>query len=332
VVLASIVSQQGSTPRHTGTKMVIGADGRSYGTIGGSLLEASTIEEARSVITSGQSRLMDFDFTNQDVNISGMICGGKASVMLDYLSATQENLGFFRSWHDAVIHGQDFTALTLFQGADQAISVLGRCLLFNDGKITGRCPLSEADLETLITKVHNIYVASVILLKDWRAVLEPVRKPKTLYCFGAGHVARPTAHIAALAGFRVVVLDDRAEFSNMGRFPDAWEVRVIDDYSHALKDFSIDKDAFIVIFTREHLYDRIVLEQALKTGAGYIGMIASRRKREAIYQALRARGVRKEELARVHSPIGLDIGAETPEEIAVSIVAELIKEHSRQGT
>jgi len=133
-------------------------------------------------------------------------------------------------------------------------------------------------------------------------------------------------------GFRVVVVDDRAEFANAERFPDAGNVRVIDDFNHVLKDFDIDADSYIIIVTREHLYDRVVLEQALKTDAGYIGMIASRRKRNAIYQALLASDVKEEELARVHSPIGLDIGGETPEEIAVSIVAELIQERARQYT
>jgi xanthine dehydrogenase accessory factor len=148
---------------------------------------------------------------------------------------------------------------------------------------------------------------------------------------GAGHVSQPTAHIAALTGFRVVVMDDRAEFSNAKRFPDASEVHVIDDFQRAFEDCHIDNDSFIVIFTRNHMYDHVVLEQALKTDAGYIGMIASRRKRDSIYEALRTQGITEEDLTRVHSPIGLKIGGETPEEIAVSIVAELIQERSRQS-
>ena len=101
--------------------------------------------------------------------------------------------------------------------------------------------------------------------------------------------------------------------------------------NHALDGLEIDADSFIVIVTRGHQYDRAVLEQALKTSAGYIGMISSRRKREAIYEALMAQGVKKEQLEKVHSPIGIDIGGETPEEIAVSIVAELISVRSRQS-
>ncbi|MFC2069705.1 XdhC family aldehyde oxidoreductase maturation factor [Chloroflexota bacterium] len=330
LVLASIISQEGSAPRHLGTKMVIGMGYNSYGTIGGGLMEAGVVKAAKSVLDSGQSRLIDFDLTNENVNISGMICGGKATIILEYLGATQENIDFFRSLYDAVINGDDFTFITLFKDDDYTVSDIGHCLLFKDGKVAGHCHLSGEDLEQLITR--GTPIATAVRLKDWQILLEPMHKTKTLYCFGAGHVAKPTAHIAALVGFRVVVVDDRAEFSNAERFPDAWEVRVIDDFNHALKDFYIDADSFIVIFTREHLYDRVILEQALKTDAGYIGMIASRRKRGAIYQALTAKGVKEEELARVYSPIGLDIDAETPEEIAVSIVAELIKECSRHGT
>lgn len=331
LVLASIISQEGSAPRQTGTKMVIGMDGNGYGTIGGGLMEDNVVKAAKSVLDSGQSQLIDFDLTNQDANISGMICGGKATVMLEYIGASPENTGLFRSLHETVINRDNVTHITLFKDDNRAISDSSHCLLFNNGKITGHCPLAGADLEQLITKVRGTRIATIVRFKDWRVFLEPVRKIKTLYCFGAGHVARPTAHIAALAGFSVVVVDDRAECAQKEHFPDAREVRVINDFNHAFKDFYIDTDSLIVIFTHDHLYDLIILEQALKTDASYIGMISSRKKRDTIYKALMAKGVKEEELARVHSPIGLDINAETPEEIAVSIVAELIQESARNG-
>ncbi|MFH1647333.1 MAG: XdhC family aldehyde oxidoreductase maturation factor [Chloroflexota bacterium] len=329
LVLASIVKQQGSAPRHAGARMVIGADGRSYGTIGGSLLEAGAIEAATSVIAARLSKLIDFDLTGQDTNVPGMICGGTATVLLEYLGATPENIDFFRRLHDAVMDGDDVTLVTLYRAAGNAVSDTRHCLLYHDGKMAGECPLSGADLQNLAAAARGAGSAAVIGIKDWQVVLEPVRKTRKLYCFGAGHVAKPTAHLAALVGFRVVVADNRAEYASTERFPDAHDVRLISDYRRALDGLDIDADSFIVIFTHSHLSDRFVLEQALKTDAGYIGMIASRKKREAVYRALREKGVTPEELARVHSPIGLDIGAETPEEIAVSIVAELIQERSR---
>jgi xanthine dehydrogenase accessory factor len=127
-----------------------------------------------------------------------------------------------------------------------------------------------------------------------------------------------------MAGFRVEVLDDRAEFARSDRFPEASGVHVLPSFYQAMTGFPIDSAAHIVIVTRGHLHDKTVLAQALKTPADYIGMIGSRRKRDTIYKELRKEGFSDADLARVHCPIGLDIGAETPEEIAVSIVAEMI--------
>jgi xanthine dehydrogenase accessory factor len=158
-------------------------------------------------------------------------------------------------------------------------------------------------------------------------LIEPVLPADTVFLFGAGHVAQPTARLAAFVGFRVRVVDDRAEFANAERFPEAEEVRVATDFDSALKGFAIDRSAFIVIVTRGHLHDKTVLMQALRTEAAYIGMIGSRRKRDHIFNASLKQDFTEADLKRVHSPIGLDIGAETPEEIALSIVAELV--HAR---
>ena len=116
----------------------------------------------------------------------------------------------------------------------------------------------------------------------------------------------------------------------MERFPEAADIVVAKDFAVALEDLPIDSDSFVVILTRGHRYDREVLEQALRTDAGYIGMIGSLRKRDAIYSALLESGVNPGDIKRVHSPIGLAIQAETPEEIAVSIVAEMIAERAKQ--
>jgi len=129
-------------------------------------------------------------------------------------------------------------------------------------------------------------------------------------------------------GFPVVVVDDREEFADAGQFPEAREVRCM-PFGGVMARLPVDVHAFVVIVTRGHLYDKEVLGQALRTEARYIGMIGSRRKRDLIYKRLLEEGFTEEDLARVHSPIGLDIGAETPEEIAVSIVAELIDVRAR---
>jgi len=328
VVLISVMSMEGSAPRHSGTKMVVSANGKSYGTIGGSLIEANAIKESKEIMPSGKSKILYHELTGKDAAAPGMICGGKAETLLDYLSPAGENREFSRQWYDAVQRGKDFYILTHLQGDKDTLRVLGHAVLRNDGSVAGNTSLSAEDVEKLKPELHNISATAVLPLDDTRVMVDRLRRQKTLYCFGAGHVAVPTAHLAALVGFRVVVFDDRAEFANAERFPEAADVIVVEDFNRALEGLEIDNDSFIVIVTRGHQYDRVVLEQALKTSAGYIGMISSKRKRAAIYEALLAEGVRQQQLDFVHSPIGIAIGGETPEEIAVSIVAELIQVRS----
>jgi xanthine dehydrogenase accessory factor len=330
VVLVSIMSMQGSTPRRSGTKMAVGADGKGYGTIGGSLLEDAAIRESKKVFSSGKSKVLSYELTGKDPTAPDMICGGRAEILLEYLPATQENNEFSRQWHEAVQRGKDFYLLTRLKCEDDAIEISGHSIIYSDGG-----PFSPestvVDIEKLKPELRNITDTAVLAIGDARVMVDHIRKLKTLYCFGAGHVAVPTAHLAALAGFRVVVIDDRPEYANAERFPEAHDIVVIKDFNNAFEAQEVDEDSFIVIVTRGHQYDRMVLEQSLKTNAKYIGMISSRRKRDAIYEYLMSQGVKKERLEQVHSPIGINIGGETPEEIAVSIVAELIKVRSEQS-
>jgi xanthine dehydrogenase accessory factor len=158
--------------------------------------------------------------------------------------------------------------------------------------------------------------------------IEPLATP-SVYIFGAGHISCTISKIAKMAGFRVVVIDDREEFANCQRFPEADEIllRPFDSI-----DLMPSEDSYIVIVTRGHRYDQQVLEWAVKQKAKYIGMIGSKEKIKNTYENLVSRGVSKGVLERVHSPIGLDIGAKTPDEIAVSIVAELIKIRRKESS
>ena len=160
--------------------------------------------------------------------------------------------------------------------------------------------------------------------------MEPVVSRPVLYVFGAGHVSRQIVPLAAGVDFQVVVIDDREDFANAGYFPDATDIHQY-PFEGLMERLPIDESSFLVIVTRGHMHDKTVLAQALKTNATYIGMIGSSRKRRLIYQKLVEEGFKEEGLLRVHSPIGLEIGAETPEEIAVSIVAELIKVRAGKG-
>ena len=131
-------------------------------------------------------------------------------------------------------------------------------------------------------------------------------------------------------GFRIIVFDDRAEFANANRFPDADEIRICRGFAEVFNGFNTTPDDFIVIVTRGHRFDKEVLAQALQTEAGYIGMIGSRRKRDTIYNELIDQGVHQSALEQVFCPIGLAIDAETPAEIGVSIVAQLIQHRAKR--
>ena len=331
-VLASIVSMEGSTPRESGSKMVVVPGGVFYGTVGGSLIEATAIRESANVLAEKRSKFMDFDLTGTDTSSDGMICGGRAVLLLDYFTPSAGNIELFRQMNSFISQGNNFHLVTGFTESGNTIEITGHCLLFLSGRTIGDRILSETDIPGIQEELHNISSTTVLSAGGKQFIIDPIRKLKTLFSFGAGHVAVPTAHIASMVGFKVVVVDDREEFACKERFPDADEIHVIKDFSNAFEGLEIDKDSFIIIVTRGHRFDREVLEQAIKTGAGYIGMISSRNKRDAVYRALIARGIAtKDELERVHSPIGLNIGGETPEEIAVSIVAELICEREKQG-
>jgi len=154
--------------------------------------------------------------------------------------------------------------------------------------------------------------------------IEPILTPPTLYLFGGGHISLPLAKLGKLLGFKIAVIDDRAEFANSARFPEA-DIVLAEDFTQSFSKLKIDKSSYIVIVTRGHQYDDMVLEWAVGTQAKYIGMIGSKAKTEAIFSHLLAKGISKRLLDRVHTPIGLEINAQTPEEIAVSILAEIIK-------
>ena len=153
--------------------------------------------------------------------------------------------------------------------------------------------------------------------------IEPIEGQPVLCLFGAGHVAQPLAHLAHLAGFRVEVLDDRPRFANAERFPEAARV-VVDDFTAGAGQLTLGPNTYAVVVTRGHKGDGEALRAVLGRGLRYVGLLGSRPKMVHVFQALLEQGLRPEELERVHTPVGLDIGAQTPEEIAVSILAEMI--------
>lgn len=324
-VLATIVSHTGSTPRTSGSKMIVTADGRGIGTIGGGLLEAGAMSRAVELIQLGQSAIMPFDLSHDTVDSMDMICGGQADVLLDCVSPTAMNRTVFGRWRQMLDQGQKGSLLTVFIESENKVGATAHCLAMVGGEIVGDFPLPDMEREKVLALAAERSAVRTLVFDGAFVVIEPTHRVPTVYLFGAGHVARSTAAMAAMVGFRISVADDRQEYANRQRFREASEIRVLDRFDDAFSGLSVNRDDFIVILTRGHLHDKTVLAQALKTGAGYIGMIGSRRKRDAIYGALLKEGFSQMDIDRVHSPIGLSIGAETPEEIAVSILAEIIQ-------
>lgn len=323
VALASVIAQQGSTPRGTGSRLLADADGLTAGTIGGGLSEARTLEACRAALHDGQTRILDFMLDGELAAKSDMICGGRLRVLIEPLFSAQEHLPFFQAVREA-LHRDGVTLITDVTEASRP----RRMACIGDARIGAPLP------EEVIAGVRASDVSmpdEFLHARDGREYfIERCLPPVRMIIAGGGHVSRPTAQIAALAGFEVTVLDDRPEFSQAERFPWATRVATVPDFAECFADHAPNFRTYVVIVTRGHVHDATVLAQALATGAGYIGMIGSKRKRAEVYTSLRKEGASEEGLARVHCPIGLAIGAETPEEIAVSIVAECVA-HRRKA-
>ena len=232
--LVTVVATEGSTPQKAGARMLVHADGRIEGTIGGGCLEAEMAWRAREAIEGRRPKLVSYDLTPDQAGEDGLVCGGRMQVFI-----------------------------------------------------------------------------------------EPIEGTPVLCLFGAGHVAKPLARMAKACGFRVELVDDRVKFANAERFPEA-DLVVVDEFSAAATRMTLGPNSYAVVVTRGHKGDADALRAVLGRGLRFVGLLGSRPKVVHIFAALQERGVSLEELATVHAPLGLEIGAQTPDEIAVSILAEMI--------
>lgn len=233
--LVTIIAARGSTPQRVGAKMLVFADGRTVGTIGGGCYENDAFWKAREVLKTRKPVTLKYELADDFAEETGLVCGGQMDVFI-----------------------------------------------------------------------------------------EPVEPSPALYVFGAGHVGFFLAKLAHDAGFQVTVIDDREKFANRSRFPDAADV-IVDDIPAWLARTPLPESAYAVVVTRGHRNDLDAMRALTPKPLRYVGLIGSRAKVARIYEALLDEGsVERDRLASVHAPIGLDIGAVTPQEIAVSILAELI--------
>ena len=330
-VLARIIRQTGSAPRSTGTSCLILEDGSIRGTIGGGSLEYQVIQKAVEVLKDRKSDILEFRLTGKEVAETQMICGGLVDVYLEPLAPENVDMvEVFRQAYEHMKSGRMGMMVTRIKIGTDDRAVGQRSLLKDDGSIVGGLMEQVADPAVSPGDLLNRKQIELMVLEDslqeHRLFVEPLKPESVLFLFGAGHVSTFVAPLATMAGFRVVVIDDREEFANSERFPQADEI-IVSPIGQAFDKIDINAASYLAVITRGHIHDHEVLATALGKTSAYIGMIGSLRKRNMIYRSLLEAGFTDEDLSRVHSPIGLAIGAETPEEIAVSIVAELI--HAR---
>jgi len=332
VVLATITRLSGSGPRGVGANILVVDDGRAIGTIGGGLLEAKVIEKAAGVLETRVPTLMGLSLMGKDVDKTEMLCGGDVEVFLEPIfPENKKQVRLFERAESIIRRSDAGIVATLINPELQEEGAAPKVVIEKDGDKEGSLPIPR--LEQIVLEQMNdlLRKRKPILVsyrekdgRELRLFVTPLAADPVVYIFGGGHVSAQIVPLANHVDFRVVVIDDREEFADPQRFPDASEVIQM-EFKGAVKRLPIDRASYMVIVTRGHAHDKSVLEQCLRSEAGYIGMIGSRRKRAIIYEKLLQEGFTQADLDRVHSPIGLDIGAETPEEIGVSIVAELIK-------
>lgn len=328
VVMVTIIDHEGSTPRIAGSKMLVRRNGTIVGTIGGGIFEAGATSIAREVFRDGQSITRIFSFSNNDLVGMDMICGGRAEIFVDLLrSRFPENATVCRKISELKRSHREAYLITKIVTGPESKNLLKLALLTEDKNFAGM-PIPEEDRKALQCSRKGHHSLRVEPGKT-SYLIETLHPPGTVYLFGAGHISQKVARLTSLLNFHTVVLDDREEYANSERFPEADRIIVPESMEICMEHLSISRNSYLVIVTRGHLYDTAVLAQALRTDACYIGMIGSRKKRDAIYENLRRSGVAEEALARVHSPIGINIEAETPEELAVSIAGELVQVRAR---
>jgi xanthine dehydrogenase accessory factor len=294
--LATVARVRGSTPVPAGTKMLVGAEGRLIGSVGGGCVEAEVIGAALEAQAHRRPALLTHHLNADLAGDLGLSCGGTVDIFVEPLLA-------------------DDTYVRVLDAAAGAEAGLVRTATEwgSGGPLKTFEPLARAALTG----------AAATLTRDGRFMEERIVPAPRVFVFGAGHVGAAIARAAAAAGFRVVVIDDRSEYADASRFADDIAVLAA-DVETTLARYPVTVGDAVVIATRGHRNDALILERVATSPAGYVGLLGSRRKKAVVTKALKAAGVPAKSLQRVRVPVGLPIGAVTPEEIAVSVVAELI--------
>ena len=327
-VFCSVVETRGSTPQKAGAAMLVHADGSQSGTLGGGCVEAEVKRRALlSLNESGAAaEVMSFCLDDDYGWDDGLICGGRMSMLVSPIrnaeTGSRHEDRYYRIYRDLIESGHGCTEIVALSASNMPPG--SRYLFDAIGSLVAQLadapPSSEilAGLKPLPQRPRPSVQKGFAYL--------PALPRITLLIVGGGHVGQAVAELASSVDFDIWVLDDREKYASRERFPSA-QKRLVGDIGGTLKEIvnDIDSGMYCLIVTRGHNHDEEALYHLARTGAGYVGMIGSRRKIKLIYDDLRAKGISDEALAKVHAPLGLNIGSQTVPEIAISIVAELIQ-------
>jgi xanthine dehydrogenase accessory factor len=328
VAMATLVNTRGTTPRKEGAKMLVGEGGRVLGsvTIGG-CVDAQVVEESADVLGKNAPRLLELNLGDEEAWEIGLTCGGTIEVFVEPVALGKTDdvtLTYYEKARARAESGGRAAIVTRLDAPHNG----AKLLLFERGDREGTLGDSFLD-ERFAAEGRRALVAGksqTLFLENVRAFAEVFAPPSTLLVVGASHVAMPLTTMAKLLGFRTVVVDGRPRFATRERFPDVDDLRV-GVPSELVQQIPLIPTTALVLVAHDYKYDLPVLRHALTTPAGYIGLLGSTRRGAAILNLLREDGVGEEALSRVRVPIGLDLGAQSAPEIALSILAEALAAH-----
>jgi len=329
--VATVVRTQGSTPQVVGAKLIVSDDEneRPRGTLGGGCVEADAILACRDILAGGARTLRAYSLAEELAWNTGLVCGGTMWILAE-AGTDAVSIGgtdYLPEFVRAIDSGPPVAVATLLEKQGRDLAYAGRMLVRPDGNRFGS--VGDANLtlmvqhEALRQLPHG--TPRVTQLGDTHELLiEPVTgKPRLVIC-GGGHVAQAISRQAQLLDFEVTILEDRPEFADPSRFGGA---RVVAGFiPEALASLTFGWSSYIVVATRGHKLDGDCILAAVKTDAGYIGLLGSRRKAVLIADMLRENGVPEERIQAIRTPVGLDLGGRTPAEIALSVMAQITKE------
>lgn len=331
LVLATVTGSTGSTPRKPGSSALFLRGRLIAGSVGGGIIEKRTMDYAHTCSEGCESVLFQFSLDSETSEPEEAVCGGTITILID--SNPLAHIKAFTEMEKSIRAGQPGVLVTKVIPWNETHVMIKRCWTTGRGNIPISCSSGE-DLNKEVRKLleagnragyREINVPVPGEKHSAKIFLEPVFPLPRLVIAGAGHIGKAVSHQGRLLDFEVTVIDDRAEFANRANLPDADNI-IVKDIGEAVRELSKDKDTFIVIVTRGHGHDADALKYSIGSSAAYVGMMGSRVKVAKIREEFITKGLATEEQwKKIFTPIGVTIGSETIEEIAVSIAAQLVK-------